>query len=81
MKLLELWDGFLESLATRGGNLLLLAFFVVLFGSALVSLGDAGDKIQGALLTTFSAFAGALIAALRGVAPQRLNGAQAPKEE
>ncbi len=81
MRFLELWDGFLESLATRGGNLFLLALFVVLFGGALIGLEGVGDKVEGALLATFSAFVGAFVAALRGVAPQRVNGTQPVKEE
>jgi hypothetical protein len=63
------WQYFLNSLATVGGNLLVLVLFVLLLlGLVLYVLHDTGANAQivTVVLSTFSGFAGALLQALRG---------------
>lgn len=63
------WQYFLNSLATVGGNLLVLVLFVLLLlGLVLHVLHDQGanGQIVTVVLSTFSGFAGALLQALRG---------------
>ncbi len=76
---MEAWKDFLDSLATRGGNIFLLALFVVGF-SVLVfhALHDAEPNAEArtVVLSTFSTFTGALVGALTGGAMMKKpNGA------
>lgn len=62
------WQQFLTSLSTPGGNLFLLVTFVVLLlvlvFHILHSSGDA--QVTTVILSTFSAFSGALLQAFKG---------------
>ena len=63
------WQFFLNSLATVGGNLFLLAMFVLLFlGLVLYTLHDANANMQVVTIvtSTFSSFSGALLLGLKG---------------
>jgi FtsH-binding integral membrane protein len=63
------WQRFLDSLASKGGNLLLMALFVVSLLTLViwVTSRDQGDsQAVTVILSTFSAFSGALLAALTG---------------
>ena len=63
------WQNFLDSLGSKGGNLLVLCIFVgVLLGLVIwVTSRDAGDsQAVTVILSTFSGFSGALLAALTG---------------
>jgi hypothetical protein len=63
------WQYFLNSLATVGGNLVLLFLcFFVLLGLVLHVLhsSNVSDQVSTVIVTTFSAFSGALLQALRG---------------
>lgn len=64
------WQYFLNSLATVGGNLFLLMLFVLITLALVVHIlhGDNKDSSQvtTVILSTFSAFSGALLQALRG---------------
>jgi len=63
------WQYFLNSLATVGGNLfVLLTMVLILLGLVLYTLHDtnANSQIVTVVSSTFSGFAGALLAALRG---------------
>src|SRR5271157_3428929 len=75
------WQFFLNSLATVGGNLFLLAMFVLLFlGLVLYTLHDANANTQVVTIvtSTFSSFSGALLLGLKGrvtdVNPSTPNG-------
>jgi hypothetical protein len=74
------WQRFLNSISTPGGNLLLLGFFVVgLFVMVIHVLENPhpnGDQAITVILSTFSAFTGALLQALRG----RSSDVQPPVE-
>jgi hypothetical protein len=76
------WQAFLDSLASKGGNLLVLSFFVGgLLGLVIwVTLRDQGDsQAVTVILSTFSGFSGALLAALTGqVGGQRKSDTPAP---
>ena len=81
---MQKWQAFLDSLATKGGNLALMAVFVVslLVLVIWVTSRDAGDsQAATVILSTFSAFSGALLAALTGqVGGQRkTDNGNAPK--
>lgn len=61
----------LDALASKGGNLFILCVFVggLLFLVIWVTSRDAGDsQATTVILSTFSAFSGALLAALTGAA-------------
>ena len=63
------WQYFLNSLATVGGNLLLLSMFVLLFlGLVLYALRvpSANPQVVTTIITTFTSFSGALLLGLKG---------------
>ena len=63
------WQYFLNSLATVGGNLALLCVFVLLLLGLVLHVlhsANASDQVSTVIVTTFSAFSGALLQALRG---------------
>jgi len=64
------WQLFLNSISTPGGNLLLLAIFVSAMFTMVVHVLENphpnGDQAVTVILSTFSAFSGALLQALRG---------------
>jgi len=67
------WEAFLESIASRGGNLLVMIMFVGgMLGLLVVFLyhpaSQASDRIIMVVLSTFSGFAGALLNTLVGAA-------------
>ena len=65
---MEAWQKFLDSLSTKGGNLMMLFFcFIILLGMMFHVLhhGDSGN-ISTVIIATFSGFAGALMATLSG---------------
>lgn len=73
------WHDFLDSLATKGGNLLILVFCCILLGAAWMAsyhLSQSPD-VHAALMATFTGFTGALLGALKGIDrnPKTLNGA------
>ncbi len=77
---MEAWKEFLDSLATRGGNIFLLALFVVglsvLVFHVLHHSADNGSEVRTVVLSTFSTFTGALVGALTGGAmTKKPNGA------
>jgi hypothetical protein len=83
--MLEGWQKFLDSLATKGGNLFVLSLFVaslLLLVLHVLHRGGGSDPVTTVLLSTFSGFSGALLAALTGqVGGQRKtdsNGAPTP---
>lgn len=63
------WQKFLDSLATNGGNLFLLAFFsVVLLGVSvflMIKFGPAHAAVT-LVVGSFGTFTGALVGILRG---------------
>lgn len=67
---MSIWEHFLNSLATRGGNILVLIFFVVgLFFAVLHVLHhgeSAAVEVRTVVMSTFSGFSGALLQALVG---------------
>ena len=66
---MEKWQKFLDSLAGRGGNILMLAFFVLLmmFVTALaLMVSTTPAQAITVILTTFSTFTGAFINMLTG---------------
>jgi hypothetical protein len=78
-----MWQKFLDSLSSKGGNLFILCAFVV-FMLALViwvTHRDAGDsQAVTVILSSFSAFSGALLAALTGQqGGQRKSDPEPPK--
>jgi FtsH-binding integral membrane protein len=63
------WQYFLNSLATVGGNLFLLAIFVGVFlGLVLFVLHDTSANVQvvTTITSAFTGFSGALLLALKG---------------
>lgn len=65
------WTKMLDSLSSKGGNLFILCLFVVslLVLVIWVTSRDQGDsQAVTVILSTFSAFSGALLAALTGQA-------------
>ena len=62
------WNDFLESLATGGGAILALMFFVVLFGFVSLHIMHHSAEFSDQMVTTFTGlltgFAGALLGAL-----------------
>lgn len=57
------FQSFLDSLATRGGNLLILCFFVFISGFAMNRIHKS-DEIDTVMVSVFSGFCGALLQAL-----------------
>jgi hypothetical protein len=57
------FKSFLDSIASPGGNILILCFFVVASGFAMNRL-HYSDQIDTAMLSAFSGFCGALLAQL-----------------
>ena len=69
--MIEKWQKFLDSLRSPGGQLLILCFYVcTLLGLVIwVTSRDAGDsQAQTVIISTFSAFSGALLGFLTGSA-------------
>lgn len=63
------WQYFLNSLATIGGNVFLLCFFVLVFlGLVLYTLHDAGanSNVVNTVTNAFTGFTGALLLSLKG---------------
>ena len=63
------WQHFLDSLSTKGGNIVVALVVMVLLGAALLhTFHDATDSMEARILmaSTFSGFAGALLAMLKG---------------
>ena len=63
------WQYFLTSLATSGGNLFLLVSFVILLLALVLHVlhdSTSNGQVTTVILSTFSAFSGALLQALRG---------------
>ncbi len=73
---MQTWHDFLESLATRGGNLFLLVLFVAVLGFLVFHTlhhPEVNGEVKTVILTTFSGFTGALLGALRGALPRNTN--------
>lgn len=80
------WHSFLDSLATRGGNI----FCLIVINVALAMLvyhvlhhNEVGAATATVILSTFSNFTGALMMALTGGSSKQRNGdgnATQPKE-
>lgn len=67
--LMENWEHFLNSLATRGGNIVILLCVSVLLGFGVLHIlhhGEVNVEAKTVVLATFSAFTGALLQALMG---------------
>ena len=61
------WQSFLTSLATPGGNILILCFFSLIMLAMVVGTGQKGNQqIVTFMLATASTFLGALVGILRG---------------
>ena len=62
------WKDFLDSLASRGGTILILLLLVAFFALAVIHVMHAGEKgeIATVLISTFSSITGALTVALTG---------------
>jgi hypothetical protein len=76
------WHEFLESLATKGGNVALLAFFTVLTLVFLVHVSYHpvfGPEIRTLALTSFTGFSAALLNTLTG-GPRPVNGNTKPPD-
>jgi hypothetical protein len=69
---------FLNGLASPGGNILILCFFVILSGTALNKI-HYSDQIDTAMLTAFSGFCGALLAQLTQAVRGKLD--EPPQEK
>lgn len=75
------WEQFLNSLATRGGNIFLLAVFVLMLGGLVLHTlhhAEINTEVKTVVLSTFSGFTGALIAALQGGGSRQRNGEPNP---
>ena len=78
------WQAFLDSLATKGGQILLLCLFVMGLLALVVWITsrDAGDATASTtVLNTFSAFSGALLGFLTGTAVGGQRKTDAPPKE
>lgn len=63
------WQYFLNSLATVGGNVFLLCFFVIVFLALIIYVlhgANANDRLVSTVSDTFMGFSGALLLALKG---------------
>ena len=71
------WTAFLDSLATRGGNIFVL-LMICLFLSGLVyhvlHHNEVNTSTAAVIMTTFSAFTGSLMNALQGGGSKQRNG-------
>lgn len=68
---MEKWQRFLDSWATKGGQLLLLCFFVIILLALVIwitSRQAEDNQAQTVVLSTFSALSGALLGFLTGAA-------------
>jgi FtsH-binding integral membrane protein len=75
------WQSWLDSLSSKGGQLLILCLFVIFLLALViwVTSRDAGDsQAATVILSTFSAFAGALLTFLTG--GQRKTDSSAPTQ-
>jgi hypothetical protein len=65
---MQKWQSFLNSIATPGGNLLVLCIFVVALLVVMIFEIHHSDEgqVQTVVVATFSGFSGALLQALRG---------------
>lgn len=74
---MERWEHFLNSLATRGGNIVILLlcasglFFAVLH---VLHHAETGTEVRTVIMSTFSAFTGALLQALMGGSSRQRQG-------
>ena len=67
------WTNFLNSLATSGGNLFLLAFFsLLMLGVSVLLMVKFGPSAPAVTLVvgSFGTFTGALVGILRGSRPE-----------
>ena len=67
--MVEAWDRFLDSLATKGGNLAMLGFFTFILLGFVVHVSYHavfGPEIRTLAISSFSGFSGALLNALIG---------------
>ena len=74
---MSLFDTFLEGLATKGGNLLILCFFTVLTLVFVVHVSYHpvfGPEMRTLAIGTFSGFSGALLSTLTGALKSNSNG-------
>jgi hypothetical protein len=84
---MQKWQQFLDSLASKGGNLFVLCVFVGSLLALVLHVLHHSDDNQATtvLLSTFSGFSGALLAALTGqMGGQRktdTNGVSKPPEQ
>ncbi len=65
---MDRWQKWLNSIATPGGNLLVLSLFVIALLTVVIFEIHHGleGQVQTVVLSTFSGFSGALLQALRG---------------
>lgn len=71
---MDRWQRFLDSLSTKGGNILVATFLMTVIGFGLLHVHhDPADnmEIRMLLISTFSGFAGALLAMLKGDASRQ----------
>lgn len=75
---MDKWNDFLESLSTKGGNLLVLLVFTLMFMGLMIHVAyrhnQFGPEITTWIVGTASGFTGALLAALTGQARKNGNG-------
>lgn len=72
------FTAFLDALASPGGNLLVLCFFVILSGVTMNRL-HYSDQIDTVMLSVFSGFSGALLQALTGRSGKIIPPVEPPK--
>ena len=62
---------FLDNIASPGGNLLILCFFVLVSGWAMAGLrnsaGSSSERVDTVMISVFSGFTGALLQALTAI--------------
>jgi hypothetical protein len=66
---MQRWQAWLNSLATVGGNLFLLTFFVLVFLSLVLFVlhdANANAQIVTTVASAFTSFSGALLLGLKG---------------
>jgi len=71
------WERFLNSLATRGGNILVLLILWLVMGMLVYHVlhhAEINGEAKTVVLTTFSGFTGALIAVLQGGQSRQRGG-------
>lgn len=68
MSKMDSWEHFLNTIGTKGGNILVLILFVIGLMGALVHVLHHGQDVNAeaktVIISTFSAFSGALLGAL-----------------